>query len=112
MNEFRATLHHTSFGDQNQFLHRQTALDHDILTEQPLMEDVEISDRLNQLGDTLYLATEGSVSAQKWNTGNFGKRFLTIIEFCLKYRILFYSRKKRLALSQRFYRRYYGDQHR
>jgi len=109
MNEFRATLHHTSFGDQNQFFHRQTAINHHVLTEQPLMEDVEISDRLNKIGDTLYLGKEGRVSAEKWLTGNFPQRFRTIIEFCLKYRLLFYSRKKRLALSQQFYQRYYGE---
>ena len=108
MNEFRATLMQTSFGDQNQFLHRQTAIDNSILTSQPLMEDVEMSDRLNKLGDTINLANEGSVSAKKWNSSHFSKRFLTIIEFCIKYRLLFYSKAKRIALSQKLYDRYYS----
>jgi len=43
MNEFRATLLSTSFGDQSQFFHRETAVNNGVLTEQKLMEDVEMS---------------------------------------------------------------------
>ena len=107
MNEFRAALMQTSFGDQTQFFHRKTALDQGVLTQQPLMEDVEMSDRLNALGDTLYLGEEGKISARKWLTGHFWKRFFTVIEFCLRYRIFAYTREQRSTLSHQFYERYY-----
>jgi len=107
MNEFRATLLHTSFGDQNQFFHRETALKNNILTDQPLMEDVEMSDRLSKLGETLHLAQESSVSAEKWKSDTFWKRFFTIIGFYARYRMFFYSKIKRADLSKSFYKKYY-----
>jgi len=107
LNEFRATLMNTSFGDQNQFFHREVAIDKHILTAQPLMEDVEMSDRLTQHGDILHLAHESTVSAEKWEKGSFCKRFFTIIGFYLKYRLLFFTRNGRHALSQNFYSKYY-----
>jgi len=111
MNDFRATLLNTSFGDQNQFFHRQTALDKHILTDQPLMEDVEMSDRLSQQGEILHLAHESTVSAEKWKKSNFWKRFFTIVGFYLKYRLLFFSREKRNHLSKDFYVTYYPQKH-
>lgn len=107
MNEFRATTMQTSFGDQCQFFHRATAIDHGVLTEQKLMEDVEMSDRLNNIGENLYLANEGIVCARKWRRHSFCKRFFTIIEFMLRYRFSF-SGNARLSLCERFYQRYYG----
>ena len=109
MNEFRAVLLSTSFGDQTQFFHRETALSGGVLTDQPLMEDVEMSDRLGGLGDLIYLGKEAEVSARKWTKHSFWKRFFTIIEFCLRYRLLSYSREKRAALSHSFYERYYKN---
>ena len=107
MNDFRASLLQTSFGDQNQFFHRQTAIQNNILTDQPLMEDVEMSDRLRLHGDTLHLAHESTVSAAKWKKPTYWKRFFTIITFYFKYRILFYSADKRAELSKTFYKTYY-----
>lgn len=107
MNEFRAVLMQTSFGDQTQFFHRETTVNEGVLTDQPLMEDVEMSDRIGAFGDVLYLGEEGEVSARKWIRGDFWKRFFTVIEFCLHYRLLAYSREKRSELSRRFYDRYY-----
>jgi len=108
MNEFRLTLMQTSFGDQSQFFHRTTATENDVLTEQKLMEDVEMSDRLNSLGDTVLIADEGSVSARKWTKSSFWKRFFTIIEFMLRYRLSF-TKAKRMSLCDDFYKRYYGS---
>ncbi len=107
MNEFRATAMNTSFGDQSQFFHRVSAIKHNVLTEQKLMEDVEMSDRLCTIGETLYTGHEGIVSAQKWRKHSFLKRFITVIEFMLKYRLSF-SERKRLELCDKFYKRYYG----
>jgi len=107
MNEFRATAMHTSFGDQSQFFHRSSAIKYGALTEQKLMEDVEMSDRLNAIGETLYLSDEAIVSAEKWRKNSFSKRFFTIIEFMLRYRLCF-SKQARIALCEKFYKRYYG----
>ena len=107
MNEFRATFMHTSFGDQCQFFHRETAICNDVLTDQPLMEDVEMSDRLNALGLTAYLGTEAQVTAIKWYRGGYWKRFFTVIEFCARYRLLAYTKAQRSRLSEQFYQRYY-----
>lgn len=107
MNEFRATAMHTSFGDQSQFFHRKSAVDYGALTKQKLMEDVEMSDRFNAIGETLYLGNEGVVSAQKWIKHSFSRRFFTIIGFMLRYRLCF-SKPAREALCEKFYKRYYG----
>ncbi len=107
LNDFRAGLLKTSFGDQNQFFNRDVALTQAILTDQPLMEDVEMSDRLWQRGETLHLAHESQVSAKKWKRSHFWKRFFSIVKFYLLYRALFFSRVQRANLSKRFYREYY-----
>ena len=108
LNDVRANFLKTSFGDQNQFFHRTTAIENDILTDQPLMEDVEISDRLKHQGETLHLAYESTVSARKWKSSSFWSRFSQIIGFYFKYRTLFYSSSKRSELSTNFYESYYG----
>lgn len=107
MNDFRASLLQTSFGDQNQFFHRRTAIHNGVLTDQPLMEDVEMSDRLRLHGDTLHLAHESTVSAEKWKKTTYWKRFFTIVRFYFQYRALFYSAEKRAELSKAFYETYY-----
>ncbi|MGJ8655464.1 MAG: glycosyltransferase [Akkermansiaceae bacterium] len=107
MNEFRATLMGVSFGDQTQFFHRKTAIENEVFTEQKLMEDVEMSDRMSRLGEMIYLADEGVVSAKKWRGGAFWVRFFTVIEFMLRYRLLYFSKDKRMALCDEFYARYY-----
>lgn len=107
MNEFRATLLHNTFGDQTQFFHREIAIQQGVLTNQPLMEDVEMSNRLQAACECLHLAYEGSVSAQKWKKENFWKRFFVIVEFYAKYQLLSFSKKQRQQLSVDFYQRYY-----
>ena len=108
MNEFRGILMNTSFGDQTQFFHRKTATEEGVLTSQPLMEDVEMSDRLSTLGDVLYLGVEGKVSAQKWVSNSFWKRFRTIVRFFFQYRVLaFGNADKRAAFSEKLYKEYY-----
>jgi len=107
LNDFRATLLETSFGDQTQFFHRTTALENNILTDQPLMEDVEMSDRLKSCGDQTNLHSPSTVSASKWKSESFLKRFITIVRFFAHYRILTFSAKKRKALSEALYREYY-----
>ena len=107
MNDFRASLLQTSFGDQNQFFHTKTAVNNGVLTDQPLMEDIEMSDRLRLHGETLHLAHESTVSAEKWKKKTYWSRFFTIIGFYAKYRSLFYSAEKRAELSKNFYKKYY-----
>jgi len=107
MNDFRAGLLQTSFGDQNQFFHRETAVRNNVLTDQPLMEDIEMSDRLRLQGDIMHLAHESNVSAEKWKKKTYWTRFFTIVGFYAKYRMLFFSAEKRANLSKKFYQKYY-----
>ena len=91
LNELRALFGCTSFGDQAQFLHRPTALKYSCLTDQPLMEDVELSDRLRPLGDIGYLGNEVTVSAEKWCKYPFWQRFRLIVRYFIHYRLMLWK---------------------
>jgi hypothetical protein len=109
LNELRGLFARTSFGDQAQFLHRQTALDHDVLTDQPLMEDVEISDRLRPLGQVSYLGNEVTVSAEKWRKHPFWKRFRLIVQYYFRYRLMLWkSTEERKTLATKLVQEYYS----
>lgn len=110
LNEMRGLFARTSFGDQAQFLHRQTAIDHGVLTEQPLMEDVEISDRLRQLGQVSYLGSEVTVSAEKWRKHPFWQRFRLIVQYFFRYRLMLWKpAAQRKALAEQLVLEYYSS---
>lgn len=108
LNELRALFARTSFGDQTQFLHRPTALQNDCLTEQPLMEDIEMSDRLRAHGPIIYLGNETTVSAEKWQKHPFHQRFTLIIKFFIQYRLQVWKPKQqRQELAEKLVQQYY-----
>ncbi|PQJ29851.1 glycosyltransferase [Rubritalea profundi] len=108
LNEFRAFFGRTSFGDQAQFLHRPTALKYSCLTDQPLMEDVELSDRLRPLGDVCYLGNEVTVSAEKWSKHPFWQRFRLIVRYFFLYRLMLWKpREQRKLLAEKLVTEYY-----
>lgn len=110
LNELRALFGTTSFGDQAQFLHRPTALKFGCLTDQPLMEDIELCDRLRPHGPLTYVGGEVTVSAEKWRPETFWKRFGMIVAFFWQYRLRFWKgAAQREELARDFYRRYYGE---
>ncbi|MEM1059986.1 MAG: glycosyltransferase, partial [Verrucomicrobiota bacterium] len=85
MNEWRATFHGTSFGDQVQFFRREAAARFEGFPDPPLMEDVELSIRLHRQGRPLYLGREATVSADKWRRTDFATRFSQVLTFMLRY---------------------------
>ncbi len=110
LNELRASCFHTSYGDQTQFFHRKTALDHHALSDQPLMEDIEISQRLYLLGHTSYLGIETQVSASKWPSTGIVTRFTSLITLLIRYHFLTFGRRtKKERLSHQLYQEYYNS---
>ncbi len=105
LNEWRATLHGTSFGDQVQFFRRSAAEQFAEFPDPPLMEDVELSIQLNRLGRPLYLGKEDVVSADKWRRHDFGSRFGQVVSFMLRYH---WHWNRRRELTADMYERYYG----
>lgn len=110
MNEVRAVFGRTSFGDQAQFLHRTTAIAKGCLSTQPLMEDVELSDRIRPYGQIAYLNQEVTVSASKWHRHAFLLRFKLIVGYYLRYRLLLWkSPAERQQLAHVLVEEYYPN---
>lgn len=107
LNEFRSTLWSVSFGDQAQFFDRRK-LPNQRFPEQPLMEDIELSLRLNEVGPLVYLGQESSSDPSKWQR-KAPSRILLVLNLVAKYLIQrIYSEKQATALSHRLYEIYYG----
>ncbi len=108
LNDFRGLFTRTAFGDQVQFFHRETALQHYIMPAQPLMEDVESSWRLRELGGFCFLGCPTVVSHRKWKAEDWLKRFKLVMSLVSRYR---FARMKGRAyaekLSQSLYDEYY-----
>lgn len=108
MNDVRALLTRTAFGDQVQFFHRETALEHQLIPRQPLMEDVEASWRLRELGGFLFLGTPAAVSSLKWAKEPWIQRVRLVLSLVSRYRgARFKSREAAERLSQDLYLEYY-----
>ncbi|MGB0372920.1 MAG: glycosyltransferase [Opitutales bacterium] len=110
LNEMRATLGGTGFGDQIHFFN-QGRFPVESMPKQALMEDVELSLRLMNQGHFTYLGLEGTVAADKWKPGKQNKRFWLVIRIVAAYRLArLWSEKRANALSQRLFEIYYGKE--
>ncbi|MEM7673255.1 MAG: glycosyltransferase [Verrucomicrobiota bacterium] len=108
LNEMRATLGGTGFGDQIHFINL-SRFPVGAMPQQALMEDVELSLRLMHRGHFAYLGQEGIVRADKWKQGKLNARFWLVIRIVAAYRLArFWSEKKAVALSDQLFRIYYG----
>lgn len=58
-----------SFGDQVQFFRRRPMIQADLFPDMPLMEDVELSLRLQRLGRVTFLFGDARISARRWTAG-------------------------------------------
>ena len=85
-NDLRALLTRTAFGDQTQFFRRETALWHDLMPKQPLMEDVESSWRARTKGDFLFLDAPVEVGNLKWLKSPFVERVTLVLSLMIRYR--------------------------
>jgi hypothetical protein len=58
-----------SFGDQVQFFRRRPMIRADLFPDMPLMEDVELSLRMQRLGRVTFLFGDARISARRWTAG-------------------------------------------
>ena len=105
LNEWRATFHGTSFGDQAQFFRRDAASRWSEFPDPPLMEDVELSAQLIRTGHPAYLAREVMVSADRWHRAPFKQRFKLVIELMIAYHWHWRNRRR---LAAQLFEKYYG----
>ncbi|MFP4674559.1 MAG: glycosyltransferase [Opitutales bacterium] len=110
LNDFRALLSRTAFGDQVQFFHRETTLRCELMPKQPLMEDVESSWRVREHGSFLFLGQPCPASHGKWKPGEWTDRVRLVMKLITRYR---WARLKDRALAKELsygmYREYYGQ---
>jgi len=108
LNDLRALLTRTAFGDQIQFFHRETARREALMPAQPLMEDVESSWRLRGRGGFVFLNQPCRVSAGPWLRTHWRRRVRLVFRLMVRYR---WQRRRGLEsaarFSERLYREYY-----
>ena len=108
LNEIRVTFGGVAFGDQTMLI-RKSALDRcGGFPAQPLMEDVEVSLRLQTFGRVIYIGSEWQVASVKWK-GSFLKRFLMVIRLVAIYQIArLHGKESAQRCARRLYSEYYG----
>ena len=110
LNDLRALLTRTAFGDQVQFFHRETALRYKLMPKQPLMEDVESSWRTREHGGFLFLNQPCLVNHYRWKPKEWFKRVSLVIKLISKYRSARMKNRARAEeLSKELYLEYYTD---
>lgn len=111
LNDIRAMWTRTSFGDQVQYFHRETALSQHIMKAQPLMEDVEASWRLRECGGCRYLWLPAEVSGVKWLKTGWLHRVRQVLSLVARYRwARLWSASRAERMTQNLYKEYYsGD---
>jgi rSAM/selenodomain-associated transferase 2 len=107
LNNWRARLTGIAFGDQAQFWRRQAHQNIGAYPRQLLMEDVEWSLRLRQVGRVKLLPLGLTVSARRWEHNAFTANFAKVIWLLGRYLI-----ERRLGLldpeAHYYYQSYYG----
>ena len=103
-NDLRAAFLGIAFGDQIQFFRRAPVVRQGAFPAIPLMEDVELSARLRELGRTVYLFGDAVVSARAWQSGRFARAVL-VVRLVAAY---LWRRRLGRADPVAMYRRYYG----
>ena len=103
LNDFRFVFMGIGFGDQVQFFRRKPVLERNLFPAIPIMEDVELSLRLNKLGRQIYLFGDALISARRWQAAGF-RNSINVIR-----RVAFYllQRMWRKPDTLAMYRNYY-----
>ena len=102
LNNLRALVTGISFGDQAQFF-RAEALDAiGGFPSMMLMEDVELSLRLKEVGRLVFLQDGIIVSGRRWQGRQFSYKLMTVFRLFPRYLI-----ERRFRRKDRIYRRYY-----
>jgi hypothetical protein len=108
LNDLRALFTRTAFGDQVQFFHRESAVLGGLMPKQPLMEDVESSWRVREMGGFAFLNQPCEVSHRSWKASEWFTRFRLVMRLVSSYRFArLSSRAKAEALSKKLYQEYY-----
>lgn len=105
-NDLRMVFLGISFGDQVQFFRRRSVVSRQLFPHIPLMEDVEFSIRLNNLGPQVFLFGSARVSARRWEIRGF-RNALSVMRRVGSYLL------KRLGgtpNTKAMYRSYYGKE--
>jgi len=102
-NDLKSALLGINFGDQIQFFRRVPVTMYRLYPDIPLMEDVELSLRLNRLGRQAYLFGSASISARRWEAAGFARAAL-IIRLVVRYLL---TRPSGRLETAAMYRRYY-----
>jgi len=106
LNNLRAVLFGITFGDQVQFFRRGLS---EVVPPYVLLEDVEISCRLQQHGRSVFIPHGVTASTRRWREHGFAANFARVIGLTSLFLV-----KRRLGLlsadCREFYRRYYGSE--
>ena len=104
-NDVRAVALGITFGDQVQFFRREPIVTRHLYPNQPLMEDVELSLRLKQMGRRIYLFSSSRVSARRWQKTGAGQvgRVLRLFVAYLWQRL--FGRPDTVAMYRQYYRK-------
>jgi hypothetical protein len=105
-NNLRAAVMGISFGDQIQFFKRGPAIKANLVPDFPLMEDVEISLRLQRYGDVGYCFGDCLVSDRSWGGGGARKRAVLVIRLVSRYLL---QRMRGTPDVTAMYQQYYGE---
>jgi rSAM/selenodomain-associated transferase 2 len=107
LNNLRAMVTGIAFGDQAQFVRAEVLRRIGGVPALMLMEDVELSLRLQRIGRAIYLKRGVTVSGRRWQCGSFMRNFLMVVGLFFRYLL-----KRRLGLNpdeRGYYRKYYGS---
>ena len=105
INILRVKLMGISFGDQGQFFRRVPGMKENWLPAIPLMEDVELSLRMNKAGKTIMLKGGIIASTRRWDEHNIWLNAFQVL--CLLSKYLFLRKTKKDFCTEAFYRAYY-----
>jgi rSAM/selenodomain-associated transferase 2 len=108
LNNLRALVTGVSFGDQAQFFRAEALDDIGGFPSMMLMEDVELSLRLKEVGRLVFLHDGIIVSGRRWQGRQFSYKLMTVFRLFPRYLI---ERRFRRTdrIYQRFYNIYYPD---
>jgi rSAM/selenodomain-associated transferase 2 len=87
LNNARTFMTGISFGDQAQFFRKESLADTGGFPSVMLMEDVELSLRLKEIGRTAFLANRIVVSGRRWEGNGFARSLRTVIFLFTRYLI-------------------------
>jgi hypothetical protein len=104
-NDLRAALFGIGFGDQVQFFRRDPVAAKDLFPDIPIMEDVEMSLRLQRFGRVVHLFGDARISDRRWRTGSVRRTVLVLRLFFSYLLRRVFSDPDTAAMYRRYYRR-------